>query len=140
MYFQRVALTRKIHELVFDVPRFVEEHGTVGLFSEEEGESLHHEINLESAQLSCIRSDPERLLLVMEWHEQHSQADRSLVIPPPRKCVRSTQNMFKGAFFSISFFFCCHVYGAPVIPHHLFLVYILTGLNWFGLVGGTGCC
>ena len=58
VYFPRVALTRKIHELVFDVPRFVEEHGTVGLFSEEEGESLHHQINLESAQLSCVRSDP----------------------------------------------------------------------------------
>ena len=26
VYFQRVALTRKIHELVFDFPRFVEEH------------------------------------------------------------------------------------------------------------------
>ena len=51
VYFSRVALTRKIHELVFDVSRFVEEHGTVGLFSEEEGESLHHEINLKSAQL-----------------------------------------------------------------------------------------
>ena len=61
VYFPRVALTTKIHELVFDVPCFVEEHGTVGLFSEEEGESLHHEINLESAQLSCVRSDSERL-------------------------------------------------------------------------------
>ena len=61
VYFRRVALTRKIHELVFDVPCFVEEHGAVGLFSEEEGESLHHEINLESAQLSSVRSDPERL-------------------------------------------------------------------------------
>ena len=61
VYFSRVALTRKIHELVFDVSRFVGEHGTVGLFSEEEGESLHHEINLESAQLSSVRSDPERL-------------------------------------------------------------------------------
>ena len=45
MYFPREALTRKIHELVFDIPCFVEEHETVGLFSEEEGESLHHEIN-----------------------------------------------------------------------------------------------
>ena len=42
VYFPRVALTRKNHELVFDVPRFVEEHRTVGLFSEEEGDSLHH--------------------------------------------------------------------------------------------------
>ena len=33
----------------------------MGLFSEEEGESLHHEINLQSAQLSCVRRDTERL-------------------------------------------------------------------------------
>ena len=86
VYFPMVALTRKIRELVFDVPRFVGEHGTVGLFSEEEGESLHHEINLESAQLSCVRSDPERLRLALERHEQHSQADRFLFTPsaPPR--------------------------------------------------------
>ena len=51
VYFSRVALTRKIHELDFDVSRFIGEHGTVGLFSKEEGESLHHEINLKSAQL-----------------------------------------------------------------------------------------
>ena len=82
VYFPMVALTRKIRELVFDVPRFVGEHGTVGLFSEGEGESLHHEINLESAQLSCVRSDPERLRLALERHEQHSQADRSLFTPP----------------------------------------------------------
>ena len=87
-----MALTRKIHELVFDVPRFVDEHGIVGLFSEEEGESLNHEINLESAQLSCVRTDPERLRLLVERHEQRSQADHSLLTPPPRKRVTSTQD------------------------------------------------
>ena len=64
----------------------------MGLFSEEERESLHHEINLESAQFSCVRSDPERLRLVVERHEQRSQTDRSLFTPPPRKRVRSTQD------------------------------------------------
>ena len=48
-------------QVFFGVPRFAEEYGTRGLFSEEEGESLHHEINFESAQLSWVRSDPERL-------------------------------------------------------------------------------
>ena len=85
-------MTGKIHELVFDIPCFVEEHGAVGLFSEEKGEHLYHEINLESAQLSFVRSDTERLQLVVEQHEQHSQADRSLLTPPPRKHVRSTQD------------------------------------------------
>ena len=42
-------------------------------------------------------------------------------------------------FFSISICFYCRVYGAPVIQHHLFLVYTLIGSSWFGLVGGAGC-
>ena len=91
-YFPRMALARKIHELIFDVPRFVEEHGTVGIFSAEEGKSLHHEINLESAQLCCVRSDPERLRLVVERHEQGLQVDLSFLTSPPRKRVRSTQD------------------------------------------------
>ena len=44
-----------IHELVYDVSGFVEEHGTVGLFSEEEGESLHHKITL--SMLNCFVSE-----------------------------------------------------------------------------------
>ena len=83
LYFPRVASTRKIRELFCNVPRFVEEHGTVSLFSED-GESLHHEINLESAQLSSVRSDPEKLWLVLEWHEHCSQAECSLLTPLPR--------------------------------------------------------
>ena len=83
LYFPRVASTRKIRELFCNVRRFVEEHGTVSLFSED-GESLHHEINLESAQLSSVRSDPEKLWLVLEWHEHCSQAECSLLTPLPR--------------------------------------------------------
>ena len=83
LYFPRVASARKIRELFCNVPRFVEEHGTVSLFSED-GESLHHEINLESAQLSSVRSDPEKLWLVLEWHEHCSQAECSLLTPLPR--------------------------------------------------------
>ena len=59
-----------LHKLVPDFPSFVEEHGTAGLFSEKGGEGLHHEINLDAAQLPCVRSDPKRLQLVVEEHEQ----------------------------------------------------------------------
>ena len=55
VYFPRVDLTIIIHELAFDIPQFVEEHRSVGFLSEKEGESLHHELNLESAQFSCFR-------------------------------------------------------------------------------------
>ena len=90
VYFPKSTLTRKIHELVFHVPHFVDEHGTVGLFSEEEGESLHHLKNLEAAQLSCVRNDSERLRLIVEHHEQRAQADRSLLTP--KRGVRSVQD------------------------------------------------
>ena len=36
VYFPKSTLTQKIHELVFHIPRFVREHGTMWLFSEEE--------------------------------------------------------------------------------------------------------
>lgn len=36
----RKPLTSKMHALIFHVPAFVEEHGTIGLFSEEEGKSI----------------------------------------------------------------------------------------------------
>ena len=74
-------MTQKIHRLVFHVPHFVDEHGTVGLFSKEEGQSLHHLINLEIAQLSCVRNDSERLQLIVEQHEQCVQAGCSLLTP-----------------------------------------------------------
>ena len=46
-----VSLTQKIHELAFDVSCFVKEHETVGFLGEEEGESIHHAINLKGAQV-----------------------------------------------------------------------------------------
>ena len=67
--FPRVALTRRIHKLVPDCPSFVEEHGTAGLFSEKNREGLHHEINLDSAQLSWAKSSPKRLQVAVEQHE-----------------------------------------------------------------------
>ena len=89
VYFPTNTLTRKTHELVFHVPRFVDEYGTVGLFSEEEEESLHHLINMEAAQLSCVRNDSERLRLIVERHDQRAQADCSLLTPT--RGVRSVQ-------------------------------------------------
>ena len=51
VYLPDVSLAWKIHELAFDVSCFVKEHQTVGFFSEEELESIHHAFNLEGAQL-----------------------------------------------------------------------------------------
>ena len=106
MYLPRVVLTRMIHELVFDVSGFVEEHGTVGLFSEEEGESLHHEITFEYAQLFCVRSDPKILRLVVERHEQCLQADCSLLsyITTKETCKKYKGQCLGVLFFPFQFF------------------------------------
>ena len=42
------CLTRKMHELIFHVPTFANKHKTVGLYSEEEGESMHKVVNQQS--------------------------------------------------------------------------------------------
>lgn len=57
VYFSMKALTRKIHELASDFPGFANEHGAVGFVSEEEVESLDHEINLKFDQWSYVRSE-----------------------------------------------------------------------------------
>ena len=53
VYFPKSTLTQKIHKLFFHVTRFVDGNGTVGLFSVEEGERLHHLIKLEATPRDC---------------------------------------------------------------------------------------
>ena len=69
----------------------------MGLFSVKEGEHLHHLIKLEAAQFSCVRNDSERLQLIVEQHEQHGQADRSLLTPT--RGVRGVQRKFRPGVF-----------------------------------------
>ena len=96
-------------------------------------ESLHREINLECAQLSSVRSDSERLQLIVNWHRKRSQTDHSLLTLAPRKRVRSTQDNVKGCIFFHFNFFSLSCVWAPFIQHQLFLAYIFISQNWFGL-------
>ena len=43
--FRNETVARRMHELIFDVPRFLTKHKTLGYLSEEEGEGLHCLIN-----------------------------------------------------------------------------------------------
>ena len=45
IYFPKESVTRKMHELIFDVPRFLAKRKTLGYLSEEEGKSLHFSAN-----------------------------------------------------------------------------------------------
>ena len=85
-YVPDVPLTPKIDELAFDVPHFVKEYKTVGLFSEEEEESIHHIINLEGPELVGVPQKDLQLRLLIERHETRSQVERSLLASRPKKC------------------------------------------------------
>jgi len=91
--FPSVNLTRKMHELIFHVPRFVEEHKTLGLFSEEDGESLHNVVNQESRSVACLRNSIDKFRHVVERIEVRSKADSSLAEPISRICKKcATEN------------------------------------------------
>ena len=90
------------HEIVFHVPRFIDDHGAVGLFSEKKREYLHDLIKLEAAQLSYVRNDFERLRPIMEQDEQWAQVDPSLCTPS--RGVKVVKTIFRPVIFSSYFF------------------------------------
>ena len=79
-------LTRKIHELVFSVPKFVNSFKTLGKLSEEEGESLHSSVNQELKQLACVRDQSEKIRLVLERQEQRANTSKTLLKGTARLC------------------------------------------------------
>ena len=88
-YFPEVpCLTRKMHSLIFDVPRFANKHKSVGLYAEEGGESLHKIIKQQRRVLACIRKPGQQLLKIHQAVEVVGRSDRSLAIPLSRKCKK----------------------------------------------------
>ncbi|XP_065678572.1 uncharacterized protein LOC136093529 [Hydra vulgaris] len=85
--FPKESITRKMHELIFNVPLFVKLHKTIGLLSEEEGECLHNSVNKELRQLHSVRNQEQKLHLVLKRFELLSKADRKLQASKVRKCV-----------------------------------------------------
>ena len=47
-------MTRKIHELIFNIPRFANNWKTIGMLPEQEGESEHAAVNAELRSLACV--------------------------------------------------------------------------------------
>ena len=79
-------VTRKIHEFVFNVPKFVQKHKTIGLLSEQEGESKHSSVKAELRSLASVRDHGDRMRLVMEKEELRSYVDKSIAAPIPKMC------------------------------------------------------
>lgn len=89
------CLTRKMHALIFDVPRFAKRHGSVGLYSEEEGECLHKIVKKYRRDLCSIRKPGEQLTLIHKQLELAGRGDRTLAEPKRRKC-RECNRFFHG--------------------------------------------
>ena len=81
IYFPTRKTTRKIHELIFNVPRFVTKYRTIGMLSEQEGESKHASVNAELRSIANVRSHAERIHLVLQREELRSISDKSLLKP-----------------------------------------------------------
>ena len=85
-------ITRKIHELIFNVPRFVMKWKTIGMLSEQEGKSKHAAVNAELRSLVCVTDHAERLRLVMEREELRASADKTMLKSKSRLCETCKQD------------------------------------------------
>ena len=61
-------------------------HKTIGMLSEQEGESKHAAINAELRSLACVRYHAERIRLVVEREELRSDMNKDLLKPKARMC------------------------------------------------------
>ena len=83
--FPNESIIQKMHETIFHVPRFVRAHGSLGIFSEEEGEALHNVFNRYNRQLACMKNTGARLGLLLDHHVVSNHVDRSITKPVKRK-------------------------------------------------------
>lgn len=87
LYFpESPCLIRKMHALTFHVPMFAEEHETIGLFSEEEGETIHKIVNQKLRQYSNVRAPSQRNKLIHQDLELSCVTSRESLKTPVRKC------------------------------------------------------
>ena len=75
-----------MHALTFHVPMFAEEHEAIGLFSEEEGETIHKIVNQKYRQYSNVRASSEKQMLIHQDLELGSVTCRDPLKTPVRKC------------------------------------------------------
>ena len=87
-----------MHFYSYDVPRFVQKHKTLGLLSEEEGESLYNAFNMENRQLLSVKNASERIKFIrmhlsLRRHAIRSHSDKSLLKACPGLCKCSAQGL-----------------------------------------------
>ena len=83
-YFPNEDISRKMHELIFDVPRFLTKHKTLGHLSKEEGQTKDQSINKQLGQYQSVQDKGEKLWLAITNEELLSFADRRFADVKPR--------------------------------------------------------
>ena len=74
-------------------------HKTIGLLSEQEGESKHAAVNAELRSLASMRNHADRLHLILEREELRSYMNKGLLKPKTRLCINcSNDNESKRVF------------------------------------------
>ena len=79
-YFPNENISRKIQELIFDVPRFLAKHKILGYLSEDEGESVHHFIHKQLRQCQSVRDEGEKLWRIIANEELISTQIENLMM------------------------------------------------------------
>ncbi len=82
------TITRKMHNLTHKVPRFVMRWKSLGIFAEQAGESVHNAFNQEGRTLACLKSSPQKILLLMQAQERRISAQLSSGWSIERICDR----------------------------------------------------
>ena len=77
---------RKVHELVITVPRFVKQHRTIGLLSEQSSESLHAAVKMEARSLDLFSTATDQLRLRFVRQEIRANTDKKLLERENRFC------------------------------------------------------
>ena len=84
-YYPERNITRKIH---------TRKYITLGMLSEQEGDSKHAAVNAELHALACVCNHADRIRLVLEREELRSHMNKDLLKPVSRICSVSTKNIY----------------------------------------------
>ena len=85
--FPHLNITPKGHDLVFALPEFLKRTRSFHMFYkfEEQGESIHRELNAIERRIWAIRNPEEQLWAYIQRYELKNQLDTTIVQPGKRK-------------------------------------------------------
>ena len=115
----------KMHEMIFNVPRFVNHWKTTGLLSEQERESKHAAVYAELRSLACVRNHAERLQLILERGTNFLVQIKTLK-PNVRLCQKCKDDQTRTFLHAIVQYVKQNIFFRALLLCHVFL-----RMDWF---------